>query len=162
MVLSILRVDRQGVCCFYRVTAVHMDSSNFVVLLRCSFFFIHLLLRPLPIHPCIFKFTSLRVFWFFLDLVVPFIPSCFVSSFSWLAWRIFQCQILSQCSDPIFLLPVYGWLVGWWLVLDISTLVIFLMSNFFLYNNQFYFTQFSFTQLYSLIVKHIAISSDSV
>ena len=53
--------------------------SSFPVLLKYSFLFFlsspHVWWRPLPIFPSICRFPLLRVFWYFLDMVVLFLSS---------------------------------------------------------------------------------------
>ena len=68
-------------------------SSSFLVLLRYSFFLIHL-------------FPFLLAFWFFLDLAVLFLPSFVFFRFSLWEWYIFLCQIPFLYLDCIFLLFV--------------------------------------------------------
>ena len=90
-------------------------SSCFLVLLGYSFFnfFRSFSLVLLPIFPNICTFPFLQSFLFFLDLTVPFLPSCVVSRFSLLAWRTFQCQLLFLCLDYIFSLPVCNSFLLW-------------------------------------------------
>ena len=52
------------------------------------------------------RFLFTECFNFFLDLVLPFHPSCVVFRFSLLAWHIFLCQILSLCPVCRFFLCI--------------------------------------------------------
>ena len=61
---------------------------------------------PLPIFPSICNFPFLKVFWFFLELTVLFLPLFVFFLSSLLAWHIFLCQISFQYFGRIFLLFV--------------------------------------------------------
>ena len=56
---------------------------------------------PLPIFTSIWKFHFLRAFWYFLDLVVLFLPSFVAFCFLSFTGHIFQCQIPSQYRHRI-------------------------------------------------------------
>ena len=99
------------------------------ILTRVVFWFSEILFlkfflwSPLQIFPSISIFPFLRGFWFFLGLVVWFIPSCVVSRFSLLARCIFLCQIQFLYLDCIFSLiiiiiiysfRVFHLSVSWW------------------------------------------------
>ena len=86
-------------------------SSSFLVLLWYSSFFLSSSLVWLCLHqkfPGICKFPFFSVFWYFLDLVVLFLPSFVVFCFSLFVWHIFQCQIPSLYLDCKTSMPVLG------------------------------------------------------
>ena len=73
---------------------------------------------PLPIFPSNFLF--LRTFWICLYLVVLFPPSCFISSFLLLAWRISNTKIhphvpivYSNCLYEGFRILFHFWQIVW-------------------------------------------------
>ena len=73
-----------------------------------KFFRSSLLVWWYPIFQSICRFPFLQASWFFLCLVVLFVPSCVVSGFTLLTWRIFLCKIPSLCFDCLFPQPVLG------------------------------------------------------
>ena len=110
LVPCILRVRQVGYFPFDKISAI---KFGFPVLLIYSFYiflsYSLVWLCPLSICKSISRFPFLTAFWFFLCLIVLFLPSYVVSRFSLLTWRIFLCQIPSLCPDKsIFSLPVLG------------------------------------------------------
>ena len=98
-----------------------LDSNSFHILLRYSFFEFFLssprvLSYPLPISLNTNKFFSFQAFWFFLYLLVLFLPSFVVFLLSLFVSQIFLCTIPSLYPECIFSLPVFGFLVncGFW------------------------------------------------